>query len=60
MDPIKYIFEKPVLNDRLSTRTLILLEFDLTYKSLKVIKGRVVADFLADNAIIEDKPINID
>ncbi|XP_074278120.1 uncharacterized protein LOC141601721 [Silene latifolia] len=54
MDPIKYLFEKPVLNGRMSRWTLMLTEFDLKYVPLKAMKGRVVADFLADNPIEED------
>ncbi|XP_074301381.1 uncharacterized protein LOC141632766 [Silene latifolia] len=51
MDPIKYIFEKPVLNGRLARWNLMLSEFDLMYVPLKVIKGRAVAEFFADNPI---------
>ncbi|XP_074283500.1 uncharacterized protein LOC141608048 [Silene latifolia] len=53
MDPIKYLFEKPVLNGRMSRWTLMLSEFDLKYVPLKAIKGKVVADFLADNPVEE-------
>ncbi|XP_074291760.1 uncharacterized protein LOC141618554 [Silene latifolia] len=53
MDPIKYLFEKPVLG-RISRWTLMLAEFDLKYVPLKAVKGRAVADFLADNPIEED------
>ncbi|XP_074298045.1 uncharacterized protein LOC141628850 [Silene latifolia] len=53
MDPIKYLFEKPVLNGRMSRWTLMLFEFDLKYVPLKAIKGKVVADFLADNPVEE-------
>ncbi|XP_074299383.1 uncharacterized protein LOC141630467 [Silene latifolia] len=53
MDPIKYLFEKPVLNGRMSGWTLLLSEFDLKYVPLKAIKGRVVADFITDNTIEE-------
>jgi len=38
----------------------MLSEFDLIYKPLKVIKGRAVSDFLAENAIPEDQPIDTD
>ncbi|XP_074292148.1 uncharacterized protein LOC141619004 [Silene latifolia] len=58
MDPIKYLFEKPVLNGRMSRCTLMLSEFDLKYLPLKVIKGRAVADFLADNAIEETEVVD--
>ncbi|XP_074314774.1 uncharacterized protein LOC141650423 [Silene latifolia] len=53
MDPIKYLFEKPVLNGRMSRWTLMLSEFDLKYVPLKARKGKVVADFLADNPVEE-------
>ncbi|XP_074300661.1 uncharacterized protein LOC141631959 [Silene latifolia] len=58
MDPIKYLFEKPVLNGRMSRWTLMLSEFNLKYVSLKVIKGRAVADFLTDNPIEETEVID--
>ena len=49
MDPIKYIFEKPILNGRVSRWTMMLSEFELKYAPLKAIKGKIVADLLADN-----------
>ncbi|XP_074305460.1 uncharacterized protein LOC141640649 [Silene latifolia] len=52
-DPIKYLFEKPVLNGQMSRWTLMLSEFDLKYVPLNAIKGRAVADFLDDNPIEE-------
>ncbi|XP_074300514.1 uncharacterized protein LOC141631790 [Silene latifolia] len=58
MDPIKYLFEKPVLNGRMSRWTLMLSEFDLKYVPFKVIKGRAVADFLANNPIEETKVVD--
>ncbi|XP_074301480.1 uncharacterized protein LOC141632876 [Silene latifolia] len=54
MDPIKYIFEKFVLNERLSRWTLMLSKYDLKFIPLKVIKGRAVADFLIENPVNED------
>jgi len=53
MDPIKYLFEKPVLNGRMARWTLMLSEFELKYTPLKAIKGRAISDFLAENALIE-------
>ncbi|XP_074267033.1 uncharacterized protein LOC141590335 [Silene latifolia] len=55
---IKYLFEKPMLNGRISRWTLMLSEFDLKYVPLKVIKGRAVADFLAGNPIEETEVID--
>ncbi|XP_074282938.1 uncharacterized protein LOC141607485 [Silene latifolia] len=58
MEQIKYLFEKPLLNGRMSRWTLMLSEFDLEYVPLKAIKGRVVVDFLAENPIEETEAID--
>ena len=54
MDPLKYLFEKPVLNNRMAKWIFLLSEFDLSYVTQKAIKGQVMADFLADNPIFEE------
>ena len=54
MDPIRYIFNKHILNGRISRWTLLLSEYNLSYVPLKSIKGRAVSDFLADYAITEE------
>ena len=54
MDPLKYLFEKPVLNNRMAKWVFLLSEFDVSYVTQKAIKGQVVADFLADNPILEE------
>ena len=51
LDPIKYLFEKPALTGRLARWLLLLSEFDLKYMTLKSLKGRVVAEFLADHPV---------
>ncbi|XP_074290618.1 uncharacterized protein LOC141617334 [Silene latifolia] len=43
----------------MSRWTLMLAEFDLKYVPLKAVKGRDVADFLADNPIEEDSVTNM-
>ncbi|XP_077228500.1 uncharacterized protein LOC143861455 [Tasmannia lanceolata] len=48
MDPLKYLFEKPALVGRTTQWLLLLSEFDLTYDTQKSIKGRVIAEQLAD------------
>ena len=47
-DPLKYLFEKPALNGRLSRWLVMLAEFDLKYIPQKSIKGWAVSYFLAD------------
>ena len=51
LDPIKYLFEKPALTSRLARWLLLLSEFDLKYVTHKSVKGRAVAEFLADHPV---------
>lgn len=51
MDPIKYIFEKPALSGRIARWQMILTEYDIQYTTQKAIKGSVVADHLAHQAV---------
>lgn len=54
MDPLKYLFEKPALSERLSIWLILLAEFDLKYVVRKTIKGSVMSDFCAENPIEEE------
>ncbi|KAL3579743.1 hypothetical protein D5086_017578 [Populus alba] len=60
MDPLKYIFEKPYLSSRIARWQVMLVEYDIVYKTRKSIKGSVIADHLADNAIQDYEPLNFD
>ncbi|XP_012846872.1 PREDICTED: uncharacterized protein LOC105966841 [Erythranthe guttata] len=51
MNPLKYVMSKPVLSDRLARWYLQLQQFDITYIPQKIVKGQVLADFLADHPI---------
>ena len=51
MDPLKYLFEKPVLGGRLSKWLILLAEFDLKYVAIKTIKQSTVLDFCVENLI---------
>ncbi|XP_077215661.1 uncharacterized protein LOC143850289 [Tasmannia lanceolata] len=53
MDPLKYLFEKPALTGRTARWLLLLSEFDITYVTHKSIKGRVVAEQLAEVPVQE-------
>ena len=48
MDLIKYLFEKPVLVGRMARWLLLLAEFELKFITRKSLKGRAVAEFLAN------------
>ncbi|KAL9246151.1 hypothetical protein vseg_019724 [Gypsophila vaccaria] len=59
MDPIKYLFKKPVLNGRLARWTLLLAEYDIKYVPLKAIKGRAVSGFFAENTTPEESTTDV-
>ena len=39
MDPIKYIFKKPTLSERIARWEMVLTEYDIQYTTQKEIKG---------------------
>ena len=43
MDPIKYVFEKPALSQRMARWQMILTEYDIQYTTQKAIKGSALA-----------------
>jgi hypothetical protein len=47
MDPIKYIFEKPVVTGRIAWWKMLLTEYDIQYVTQKEIKWSVLCDYLA-------------
>lgn len=57
MDPIKYLFEKPVLNGRISRWKMLLSEYDIEYRTQKAIKGSVLAEHLAHQPISDYQPL---
>ena len=60
LDPIKYIFEKLTLSERLARWQVLLSEYDVQYVSRKAIKGSAIAEFLADRAVEEYEPIKFE
>ena len=60
MDPIKYIFEKPALSRRIARWQMSLTKYDIQYTMQKAIKGSVLADHLAHQAIDDYQSMNFD
>ena len=58
MDPIKYIFEEPALSGRIVRWKMILTEYDIQYTTQRAIKGSVLADHLADQAVDDYQSMN--
>ncbi|XP_022725023.1 uncharacterized protein LOC111281569 [Durio zibethinus] len=50
LDPLKYIFEKPSLLERLAKWHVMLSKYDIVHASQKVIKRSVIAKFLVERA----------
>ncbi|XP_055806917.1 uncharacterized protein LOC129875663 [Solanum dulcamara] len=54
MDPLKYIFQKPMPTGKLAKWQILLSEFDIIYVTQKAIKGQALADHLAENPVDEE------
>jgi hypothetical protein len=48
---IKYILQQPILSGRIRKWAYALIEYNLSYKPLKSMKGQVVADFIIGHSI---------
>ncbi|XP_070041530.1 uncharacterized protein [Nicotiana tomentosiformis] len=58
MDPLKYIFQKPMPTGKLAKWKILLSEFDIIYVTQKAVKGQALADHLAENPVDgEYKPL---
>ncbi|XP_070025835.1 uncharacterized protein [Nicotiana sylvestris] len=54
MDPLKYIFQKPILIGRLVKWQILLTEFDINYVTQTMMKAQALADHLAKNPVDEE------
>lgn len=59
-NPIKFFMSKSILSDRLARWYLQFQQFKIVYVSQKVIKGQVLADFLANYPILNDWELSND
>ncbi|XP_058003706.1 uncharacterized protein LOC110663055 [Hevea brasiliensis] len=57
MDPLKHLFEAPMLVGKLAKWLVLLYEFDIVYETRKTIKGHVVAEFLSENPVDEEEEV---
>lgn len=60
MDPIKYIFEKPVLTGRIAHWQMLLLEYDIQYVTQKDIKGSVMLEYPAHQPVEDYQTMRIE
>ncbi|XP_048231238.1 uncharacterized protein LOC107260803 [Ricinus communis] len=54
IDPLKYLVEAPSLTGKLARWLVLLTKFDIEYITMKVVKGKTTAEFLARNEIEGD------
>jgi hypothetical protein len=50
-DVIKHMLLKPTLSGRIGKWAYALVEYDLAYEPLILMKGQVVADFIVDHVV---------
>ncbi|XP_070010493.1 uncharacterized protein [Nicotiana sylvestris] len=54
LDPMKYIFQKPMPTGRLAKWQILLTEFDIVYVTLTIMKAQTLADHLAENPVDDE------
>ena len=54
MDPLKYIFQKPMPTGRLAKWQIFLTEFDIIYVTRTAMKAQALVDHLAENPVDGD------
>ncbi|XP_070029477.1 uncharacterized protein [Nicotiana sylvestris] len=54
LDPLKYIFQKPMPTGRLAKWQILLTEFDIVYITRTAMKSQALADHLAENPVDDE------
>ena len=60
LDPLRYLFDRPVLTGRLMRWLLLLTEFDIQYVTQKSVKKSIVAYHFPFLPVADDRPIDDD
>ena len=59
LDPLRYLFNRPALVDRLMRWLVLLTDFDIHYVTQKSIRGSIVADHLASLPVSDGRVIDM-
>ena len=60
LDPLRYLFDRPILTSRLTRWLVLMAEFDIQYVTQKLVKGSIVANHLVSLPISDDRPVDDD
>ena len=60
LDPLRYLFNRPVMTGRLMRWLVLLIEFDIQYVMQKSVKSSIVTDHLASLSVSDDRSIDDD
>ena len=60
LDPLRYLFNRPILTSRFMRWLVLLTEFDIQFVTHKSVKGSIVVDHLASLPVFDDRPIDDD
>ena len=58
LDPLRYLFDRPILTSRLMIWLVLLIEFDIQYVTQNSIKGNVLANHLASLPVTDSRVID--
>ena len=60
LDPLRYLFDRPILTGRLMRWLVLLTEFDIQYVTQNLVKWSIIADHLASFPIYNDRLVDDD
>ena len=58
-DVIKHMLQKPILSCRIGKWAYAFVEYDLTYESLRAIKGQIIADFIVEHRVNDEHDLKV-
>ena len=58
-DVIKHMLQKPILSGRIGKWAYALVEYDLAYESLRVVKGQIIVDFIVEHRINDEHDLEV-
>ena len=58
-DVIKHMLQKPILSGRIGKWAYALVEYDLACEPLRSMSGQIVADFIVEHRIIDERELEV-